>query len=140
MSKNMTDTQKSLNNNFVLFPTVVQLATPIRIRAQVSAIHLLVSNLLGIGFGPTVIALTTDYGFSDESAVAHPIAIVAVVGYGLAMVILLFALKPLAVRTTSILVEIDDGISTNREIREPRKKLGGSGRSKTNNFAELQRY
>ena len=119
----MTDTRNSLNNIFVLFPTVVQLATPHRVPPQVSAIHFLVSNILGIGFGPTVIALTTDYGLSDESAVGHPIAIVAVVGYGLAIVILFFALKPFVARTTSILVEIDDGISTNREIREPRKKL-----------------
>jgi len=50
------------NLYFVLFPTVLQMATPNKMRGQVSAIHLLAANLVGIGFGPTAIALITDYG------------------------------------------------------------------------------
>lgn len=72
----------------VLLPTVIQLATPNRIRAQVSAIYLLVINLVGIGFGPTVIALITDYGFGDDNAVGHSIAIVAVFCFSGACVLL----------------------------------------------------
>ncbi|QGZ94931.1 spinster family MFS transporter [Terricaulis silvestris] len=70
---------------FVLFvvgsvtPTAFQLATPNQMRAQVSAVALFVNNLLGIGFGPTLVALITDYVFGADSALSYSIAIVALV-------------------------------------------------------------
>ena len=77
----------------VLLPTVIQLATPNRIRAQASAIYLLAINLVGIGLGPTVIALITDYVFHNDKAVGHSIAIVAAVCFSLATLILMRAKK-----------------------------------------------
>ena len=62
----------------VLFPTIIQLATPSDIRSQVSAIILFVVNLVGIGFGPTAIALVTDYGFRNLMALGHSIAVVGI--------------------------------------------------------------
>ena len=78
----------------VMLPTMIQMATPHHIRAQVSAIHLFVINLVGISFGPVLIALVTDQVFQDEMAVGHSIAIVGAVAYSLAACLLLFALKP----------------------------------------------
>jgi len=78
----------------VLLPVVIQMGTPNRIRAQASAIYLLIGNMVGIGFGPTVVALITDYGFKDEMAVGHAIAITGVVCFILGSVILCRAFKP----------------------------------------------
>ena len=86
----------------VLFPTVVQMATPHPIRAQVSAILLMVTNLVGIGFGPTAIALITDYGFQNDLAVGHSIAIVGVLAFALGAGILSTAIKPFIQRTTAV--------------------------------------
>jgi hypothetical protein len=62
-----------------LGPTSVQVVTPGPIRAQVAAIWLMVANLVGIGFGPTSVALVTDYVLRDEMAVGRSIAIVGVI-------------------------------------------------------------
>ena len=78
----------------VIPPTVTQMATPARIRGQVSAIYLLIVNLVGIGFGPTAIALVTDNVFQDEVAVGHSIAVIGVLACGFGAAILCFAVKP----------------------------------------------
>ena len=78
----------------VIPPTVTQMATPARIRGQVSAIYLLIVNLVGIGCGPTVMALVTDNIFHDELAVGHSIALVGVVTCGLGAGLLWSAVKP----------------------------------------------
>ena len=54
----------------------LQFVTPNQMRAQVSAIYLFVLNFLGIGLGPTAVAMVTDYVFEDESAVGVSIAVV----------------------------------------------------------------
>jgi MFS family permease len=60
-------------------PTAFQLVTPNPLRAQVSAVALFVNNLLGIGLGPTLVALITDYGFGDDMALRYSMCIVALV-------------------------------------------------------------
>ena len=89
----------------VLFPTVILMATPHVIRAQVSALNLLVVNLVGIGFGPVIIALITDYVFQDEMAVGHSIAVVGVLAYSIGAGILFFAIKPFKQRVKAIIAE-----------------------------------
>lgn len=89
----------------VLLPTVIQLATPNRIRAQVSAIFLLVINLVGIGLGPTVVALITDYAFADDLAVGHSIAMVAVVCFLIASVCLFCAHQPFKQRIQQVIYD-----------------------------------
>ncbi|MGX4676210.1 MFS transporter [SAR92 clade bacterium H246] len=78
----------------VLYPTIIQLATLSPIRAQVSAIYLLLINLTGIGFGPTVIALVTDNYFMDEIAVGKSIASVSFVFYVIGALLILSSLSP----------------------------------------------
>jgi sugar phosphate permease len=89
----------------ILFPTAILMATPHFIRAQVSALNLLVVNLVGIGFGPMTIALVTDYVFKDEMAVGHSIAIVGVLAYGIGACILFFAIKPIRQRVITVIAE-----------------------------------
>ena len=57
----------------------IQLMTPNRMRGQVMALYLLVANLIGLGLGPTVIALTTDYVFGYDAAIGKSIALCAAV-------------------------------------------------------------
>mgnify|MGYP006432153621 CR=1 FL=1 len=78
----------------VLFPTIIQLATPSEFRGQMSAIHLMAINLIGPGLGPTIVALVTDFVFQDNMAIGHSIAIVGLAAYGFATITMLFALRP----------------------------------------------
>jgi len=57
----------------------LQVVSPNEMRAQISAIYLFVLNLLGIGLGPTLVALLTDYVFADEARVDMSLLIVGLV-------------------------------------------------------------
>ncbi len=60
---------------------VLQIVTPPQMRGQISAVYLLVFNLIGLGCGPTVVALFTDFFFKD----------VAMVGWSLVLTYAIFA-------------------------------------------------
>jgi MFS family permease len=55
----------------------IQVITPSRMRATGSAIYLFFLNLMGIGCGPTLVAVVTDYGFGDDSAIGLSLAVVS---------------------------------------------------------------
>ena len=76
-------------------PTVsfVQIITPNRMRAQVGAIYQLALNLVGLGLGPTAVALFTDYVFQDEAMVRYSIAAVVAIFNPLAIVMTFMALR-----------------------------------------------
>lgn len=57
----------------------MQVLAPNQLRAQVSALFLLVSNLIGLGVGTTVVALITDNVFGSPLLVGHSISIVNLV-------------------------------------------------------------
>ncbi|MEZ5597994.1 MAG: MFS transporter [Pseudomonadales bacterium] len=57
----------------------LQLMTPNRLRGQVVAVYSLVANLIGMGLGPTVVALMTDYVFGDDAAIGKSIALATAV-------------------------------------------------------------
>ena len=67
------------NASAAIVPAALQLTTPSRLRARVTALMLFVLNLLGLGLGPTVVALTTDYVFHDPKAVGKSVALVGFV-------------------------------------------------------------
>ena len=48
-------------------------------RAQVSALYMLCVNLLGLGIGPTMVALMIDYVFKDSILVGHSLAATALI-------------------------------------------------------------
>ena len=65
---------------------VSQLA-PNQMRAQTMAFHLLVVNLVGVGLGPTITALLTDFVFGDEAYLRYSLATVATCTLPLALLV-----------------------------------------------------
>ena len=72
----------------------IQEISPIPMRAQTSALYLLVINLIGQTLGPFFVAGLTDYAFQDEMRIGSSLLVVTVVGLIAAAVTFLFALKP----------------------------------------------
>ncbi len=65
---------------FVSFPwgaavAALHFITPNRLRAQVAALFLFCINLMGIGIGPSLVAVITDYGFGYDGAVGLSLSI-----------------------------------------------------------------
>ncbi len=66
---------------FTAFPmgaaaAAIQEVTPSEMRAQASSLYLFVANILGLGLGPTAVALFTDYVFHRDSALGYSLVIV----------------------------------------------------------------
>ena len=57
--------------------SALQQIAPNELRGQVGALYLFTVNLIGIGLGPTLVALMTDYWFADPGALGQSMAIVA---------------------------------------------------------------
>ncbi len=72
----------------------LQEITPAPMRGQMSAIYLLLINVLGLGLGPTVVALLTDHVFGSEALVAMSLLTVTIGGRVLTMVIIGLGLAP----------------------------------------------
>jgi len=73
----------------------VPLTTPNQFRGQVSSVYLLVTNLLGTGLGPTMVALFTDKYFHSDAMVGWSIAAVLCIFGPLSSILLLTARKPM---------------------------------------------
>lgn len=76
---------------FVAFPlgassAAIQEIMPNQARAMVSAVYLLILNIIALGFGPTLVALLTDFVFHDEKAIHLSLAIVMGVGSAFGLV------------------------------------------------------
>jgi MFS family permease len=67
--------------------------TPGPMRAQASAIYLLFVNLIGIGLGPLLTALLTDYVFGSDLAVGKSVAVVAGVSPAIAAALFAWGLR-----------------------------------------------
>lgn len=78
---------------FGVAPAALQVITPNQMRGQVSALYLFVANIIGLGLGPTVVALITDYGFGDDQALRYSLAIMGGVTAPLAALSLGLGLK-----------------------------------------------
>ncbi len=72
----------------------LQQMMPNEMRGQASALYLFVINLLGLGAGPTLIALLTDYVFQRDGAVNLSLVIVGVAALALAAALLWLGLAP----------------------------------------------
>ena len=66
----------------------MQILAPNQVRAQVSAAFLLVSNLLGLGLGTTLVALLTDRYFGSPAAVGSSMSVVIAVASLLSVLLL----------------------------------------------------
>jgi MFS family permease len=58
-------------------PALIQSVVPNRMRGQAIASYLLLAGLMGIGLGPTLVALLTDFVFKDNAALRYSLAISA---------------------------------------------------------------
>ncbi len=83
-----------LSMPFGVAPAAIQEIMPNRMRGQASALYLFVVNLVGLGLGPTAVALVTDYVFHDDRAVGLSLLIVTAVAQLIAAVLLWLGLKP----------------------------------------------
>ncbi len=70
----------------------LQLITPNELRGQITAVYFFIANLVGLGLGPTAVALITDFGYQDPLALGYSIATLAAVAGPLSMVVLVSGL------------------------------------------------
>ncbi len=79
---------------FGVAPAAIQQMMPNPMRGQASAIYLFVVNLIGLGLGPSAVAMTTDYIFRDDNAVRYSLLAVATAAHVISSLLLWFGLKP----------------------------------------------
>jgi MFS family permease len=72
----------------------IQDIMPNQVRALASSIFLFILNLIGIGLGPTSVALFTDYLFHDESAIRYSLMLLYGIGGVFALLLTALALGP----------------------------------------------
>ncbi|HMV48411.1 MAG TPA: MFS transporter [Blastocatellia bacterium] len=79
---------------FGVAPAAIQQIMPSAMRGQASAIYLFVINLIGLGLGPTAVAMTTEYVFRYDQAVNYSLLVVGTTAHVVATVLLWAGLKP----------------------------------------------
>lgn len=82
------------NMPFPCAATALQLIVPNRARAQVSALYITFTTLVGLSVGPTVIGMMTDYVFQDPADIRYSMSIVIGVAAPIMVVMMLLAMKP----------------------------------------------
>lgn len=78
---------------FGVAAAAIQEIMPNQMRGQASAIYLFVITLLGLGIGPTAVAMVTQYGFGSEDMLRYSICLVTGVALVGAAIILSLGLK-----------------------------------------------
>jgi hypothetical protein len=74
-------------------PAALMQVTPSQMRGQISAVYLFTISLIGLGAGPTVVALMTDYVFRDDAMVGSSLLVVGIVSNAISALILWSGLK-----------------------------------------------
>lgn len=77
-----------LSMPFGVAPAAIQRMMPNVMRAQATALYLFVINLIGMGLGPTVVALLTEKVFADKNAIHHSLLLVGTVTHIVAGILL----------------------------------------------------
>ena len=77
-------------------PVSIQEIVPNSMRGQAIALYLMIAGLLGIGLGPTSIALVTEHVLRDESQIGYALVLVSVPAALLAIAACLIGQKPYA--------------------------------------------
>jgi MFS family permease len=75
-------------------PAALMEFTPAPMRSQMGALYLFVGNLIGLGIGPTAVALLTDFVFQDDNRVGSSLLVVTVGAHVLAALAFGLGLKP----------------------------------------------
>lgn len=76
-----------------LIPAAILEVVPNAMRGQAAAVYLLIVNLIGLGIGPTAIALVTDHVFEFDAAVRYSLLIVPVAAALMAEMLFLIGLR-----------------------------------------------
>ncbi len=101
---------------FVAFPlgassAAIQEIMPNQARALASALYLLILNFIALGFGPTLVALITDYVFHDEQQIHQSLAIVTAGGSLLGLLSYAWGLsgyrKAVAAKDAKLVITVD---------------------------------
>jgi MFS family permease len=74
--------------------TAIQLIVPNRARAQVTAIYVTLTTLIGLVVGPLVVGLMTDHVFHDPAQIRYSLAIVVGIAAPTMFLLLLSAFRP----------------------------------------------
>lgn len=90
----MAPTVFFLSMPFGVAPAAIQEIMPNSMRGQASAIYLFVITLIGLGIGPTAVALVTDYVFADDNALRYSLLIVTTLAVVSSVILLGQGLKP----------------------------------------------
>lgn len=75
-------------------PAALMEFTPAPMRSQMGALYLFVGNLIGLGIGPTAVALLTDFVFQDDNRVGSSLLVVTVGAHVVAALAFGLGLKP----------------------------------------------
>jgi len=78
---------------FGVAPAAIQQMMPNTMRAQATALYLFAINLIGIGLGPTAVAVLTDDVFRDKKAVHLSLLVVGAITFASAAILLWLGLK-----------------------------------------------
>ncbi len=78
---------------FAFVPGLLQSITPNQMRGQLGALFSLFNNVIGLMFGPTLVALITDFVFKDPMALKYSMTIVSAITLPISVLMLLFGLK-----------------------------------------------
>ena len=84
----------SLAMPFGVAPAAIQEIMPNPMRGQASAMYLFVVTIIGLGVGPTAVAILTDYVFQDDQALRYSLLIISVLATVSALILLSASLKP----------------------------------------------
>jgi MFS family permease len=79
---------------FGIAPAAIQQMMPASMRGQASAVYLFILNLIGLGIGPSAVAMCTQYLFRRDNAVNYSLLIVSVTACLLSAALLASGLKP----------------------------------------------
>jgi MFS family permease len=82
------------NTPYACAGSSIQLIVPNRARAQVTALYITLTTLVGLGVGPLVVGLMTDHVFRNPADIRYSLAVVVGVPAPLMFVLLLTAWRP----------------------------------------------
>jgi len=75
-------------------PAAITQIMPAPMRGQAGALYIFVNVLVGLGCGPTAVAVMTDYVFHDDAMLRYSLAIVTAGAQVASAIVLWFGLKP----------------------------------------------
>ena len=84
----------ALGMPFGAAPAAIVAIVPNQMRGQTAAVYLFIVNLIGLGVGPTAVALVTDYVFANDLALKWSMLIVGTIANLIAIALLSSGLKP----------------------------------------------